>query len=185
MTYQSFFKRMVAACAAAGHPFPDWAACEALEESREAAYSSTTVLTLSDLAGAWGNMFGQKYPSQPPLGFNYAKVQLASWEIVNGLKVLTVGENADWWPAFLDWETSARERIAHLRALPIPHYLAALRAPDGPTFVGLMGGCKDPGDCRYTGKACETWATDPQRAANVAQLYQVWQPDMQGDVRRP
>lgn len=141
MTPDQFFPRAIAAARAAGHLWPDYAACEAAEES---AWGE------SQLARQGNNLFGQKAPADPPAGWDYPTLELPTTEIVGGRRSQCIAR----WPRFPDWPTAFRERMALLRR--VPAYAPALAAPTGESFIRLVS---------------PVWATDPERAMNVLNIY--------------
>lgn len=138
MTPSQFFALAIPAAIAGGHIWPDYAACEAAEESNWGA---------SALAQQANNLLGMKAPEHPPAGWTYPQLDLPTYEIVNGERVAVAHQ---FWPIFPDWATAFKERMALLRRLSA--YAPALAATSGPAFVVEVS---------------KVWATDPQRAANV------------------
>jgi flagellum-specific peptidoglycan hydrolase FlgJ len=144
MTLQeTFLIRARAAAGAAGHVFPEFAACEAALES---AWGQ------SKLAIEANNLFGQKQ-SHPPLGEG---IQLPTKEYAHGAW-LTVPAL---WAKFADWQGCFAARMALLERLSTayPAYAAALAAKEGAEFVTLVS---------------QRWSTDPNRGAKVLQVWQV------------
>lgn len=116
-----FLSKALAAAKAAGHIFPEYAACEAALES---AWGE------SDLARDCNNLFGQKHGSST---LTYPIKQYPTQEFING-KYVTVEAS---WPIFPDWETSFRERMTVLKLLPF-YYTKALAATTGEEFIGRV-----------------------------------------------
>lgn len=141
MTPEEFLPRAVAAARAAGHIFPEHAACEAALES---AWGS------SELAERANNLFGQKQ-AHPPRGRSLA---LPTREFLSGEWVAVEAE----WMLFDDWHASFAERMALLRRLAgeWPHYREALAAKTGDAFVIAVS---------------KSWSTDPERAEKVLSVY--------------
>ncbi len=138
-----FLLKAVAAARAAGHLFPEYAACEAALESGWG---------LSHLAVEANNLFGQKQ-AHPPLP-NTETMALPTREFLHGAWVAVQAN----WVRFPDWASCFRERMALLRALADawPNYAAALRATSGEQFITEVS---------------RTWSTDPQRAGKVLAVY--------------
>jgi flagellum-specific peptidoglycan hydrolase FlgJ len=140
---ESFLRKAAAAARAAGHIFPDYAACEAALESGWGQ---------SHLATEANNLFGQKQAAPPLAGT--ATLSLPTREFLHGAWV-SVAAN---WVRFPDWESCFRERMALLHSLAraYPSYGAALAAASGEQFVTLVS---------------HTWSTDPARAGKVLAVY--------------
>ena len=140
---QEFLRKAYAAAAAAGHIFPQFAACEAALESGWG---------LSKLAVEANNLFGQKQ-AHPPLKGTETLV-LPTREFLHGAWVT---EEANW-VRFEDWSGCFAERIELLRSLrhAFPNYAAALGATTGEQFIAEVS---------------KTWSTDPQRAGKVLSVY--------------
>jgi flagellum-specific peptidoglycan hydrolase FlgJ len=138
-----FLRRAAAAAGAAGHLFPEYAACEAALES---AWGQ------SGLATRANNLFGQKQ-SQPPID-GTGTLPLPTKEFLHGQWV-TVTAN---WVLFKDWSTCfhARMRLLQVASGRYPHYAAALIATSGEQFVREVS---------------QTWSTDPARASKVLSIY--------------
>ncbi len=157
MSPELFFARAVPAALRGGHLWPAYACAEAAEES---AWGE------SKLAKYYNNLFGQKYPENPPPGFAYPRIKLATWEVVNGQRQELVAQQAPYWPVFPGWAVSFSERMALLRRLAgargqdgsllFPGYAAAIRAASGEEFVASVS---------------RDWSTDPRRADNVLAIY--------------
>lgn len=142
-----FLRKAAAAAQAAGHLFPDYAACEAALES---AWGQ------SGLATRANNLFGQKQ-SQPPVD-GTGTLPLPTKEYLHGQWV-TVTAN---WVLFKDWSACfhARMRLLQGASRKYPHYAAALAATTGEQFVREVS---------------LTWSTDPARASKVLSIYAVHQ----------
>jgi flagellum-specific peptidoglycan hydrolase FlgJ len=140
---EDFLRKAAAAASAAGHPFPEYAACEAALES---AWGQ------SGLATRANNLFGQKQ-SQPPLD-GTGTLSLPTKEFLSGNWV-TVNAN---WALFSDWSMCfhARMRLLQAASRKYPHYAAALAATTGEDFVREVS---------------QTWSTDPARASKVLSIY--------------
>jgi flagellum-specific peptidoglycan hydrolase FlgJ len=138
-----FLLKSAAAARAAGHLFPDYAACEAALESGWG---------LSHLATEANNLFGQKQ-AHPPLP-GTETLTLPTREFLHGAWLPTQAA----WVKFPDWESCFRERMALLHSLAAawPNYEAALRATTGEQFVSEVS---------------RTWSTDPARAGKVLAIY--------------
>ena len=138
-----FLRKAAAAARAAGHPFPEYAACEAALES---AWGK------SGLATRANNLFGQKQ-SRPPID-GTDTLPLPTKEFLNGQWVT---ETANW-VLFKDWSTCfhARMRLLQGASRKYPHYAAALVATNGEQFVREVS---------------QTWSTDPARASKVLSIY--------------
>lgn len=142
MTPQEFFARAVPAAVAGGHIFPEYAVCEAAEES---AWGGSQLATIAN------NLFGLKQGSCTE---GYPTIELPTTEWVNGRSVPTRAT----WPRFTSWSHAFAVRMKVLEALApdFPHYAAALAAPDGAHFILEVS---------------KTWSTDPNRAANVLTMH--------------
>lgn len=124
-----------------GHLFPDYAACEVMDET---AWGTSE----SYLKG--NNCFGEKQ-THPPI---YETVTLPTKEFLHG----------EWRPtiaAFISYPTKAdsfRHRMATLQRLApeYPHYKAALVATTGEEFIR---------------EVCQTWSTDPNKATTVLAIH--------------
>lgn len=132
------------AAKAAGHIWPEYAACEAALESRWGA---------SELARLGRNLFGQKQrtPPTPPL---FETVELPTEEIVSGAAVREMAR----WVVFPTIAECFRERMFTLRTLRIFYsdYARALAATTGEEYVIAVS---------------RKWSTDPQRAEKVLEIY--------------
>lgn len=126
---------------AAGHIFPDYAACETALES---AWGQ------SKLAKLGANLFGTKQHSHP----EYQTLNLPTKEFLDGKWTVI---RATWvlYPSEME---SFKDRMYTLRRLSpaYPHYAAALAAKDGTTFVDQVS---------------ISWSTDPLRAKKVLEIY--------------
>ena len=138
-----FLVRAAAAARAAGHLYPDFAACEAALESGWGH---------SRLAVEANNLFGQKQ-AHPPLP-GTESLSLPTREFLHGAWV-PVQAN---WVKFADWESCFRERMSLLRSLARawPNYRCALAAESGEQFITEVS---------------HTWSTDPARACKVLSVY--------------
>lgn len=138
-----FLQRAASAAQAAGHVFPEYAACEAALES---AWGQ------SKLALQANNLFGQKQ-SHPPLA-GVGTLLLPTREFLRGTWVTV---NAAW-VSFPDWSAcfDARMQLLHAASVRYPHYAAALAAATGEAFVREVS---------------QTWSTDPARADKVLSIY--------------
>ncbi len=143
MVHDDFLRRAEAAARAAGHLFPEYAACEAALESGWG---------MSGLAAQANNLFGQKQSHPPRAGCK--TLTLPTREFLHGSWV-TVQAN---WVCFPDWAACFAARMEILKALAASHpaYKAALAADSGAAFVTEVS---------------QTWSTDPQRAGKVLSLF--------------
>lgn len=125
----------------AGHPFPEYAACEAALES---------AWGLSSLAIKGNNLFGRKQ-STPPI---YKTLDLPTKEILHGDEITVLAH----WVSYPTRADCFFDRVQVLKRLAIthPHYAAALMATDGTTFIREVS---------------QTWSTDPHRADKVLAIY--------------
>ncbi len=141
MTPQEFLPKAAAAARAAGHIYPEYAACEAALESAWGA---------SALALQANNLFGQKQ-CHPPRG---ASLSLPTREYLHGAWTTVQAQ----WIVFSDWQDCFAHRMTLLRSLEngYPHYRAALAAGSGEQFVSQVS---------------KSWSTDPARAAKVLAIY--------------
>ncbi len=137
MKPEEFLSKAVDAARAAGHIFPEYAACEAALES---AWGQ------SKLAVEANNLFGQKQ-SHPARG---ASLTLPTREFLHGAWVFVEAQ----WVMFTDWRDAFHHRMALLRSLEngCPDYKAALAAATGEEFVRCVS---------------RSWSTDPGRAGKV------------------
>jgi flagellum-specific peptidoglycan hydrolase FlgJ len=138
-----FLRQAAKAAQAAGHLFPEYAACEAALES---AWGQ------SKLALQANNLFGQKQ-SQPPLA-GVGTLLLPTREFLQGNWVTV---NAAW-VKYPDWSAcfNARMQLLRVASGKYPHYAAALVAATGEDFVREVS---------------QTWSTDPARADKVLSIY--------------
>jgi flagellum-specific peptidoglycan hydrolase FlgJ len=139
----SFLRQARAAARAAGHIFPDYAACEAALES---------TWGQSRLAREANNLFGQKQSADAPSGF--ATLSLSTQEFLHGRWVTVIAH----WACFADQAASFRARMALLRRLEhsYPAYARALAATTGEAFIEEVS---------------RAWSTDPQRAQKVLAIH--------------
>jgi flagellum-specific peptidoglycan hydrolase FlgJ len=140
---ESFLRRAADAARAAGHLFPEHAACEAALESGWGQ---------SHLATQANNLFGQKQ-AHPPLS-GTETLSLPTREYLHGAWVSVQAS----WVQFQDWDSCFRERMALLRSLAngYSNYREALAATTGEQFVTLVS---------------RSWSTDPARAGKVLAVY--------------
>lgn len=138
---KDFLYRAFQAAKAAGHIFPEMAACEAALES---GYGH------SQLATQDRNLFGMKQHLHPIYGTHV----LPTREFLSD-KWVTVNAN---WIVYPDWEMCFADRMATLRRLApsFPHYAAALAAGSATTYVNEVS---------------RSWSTDPERANKVLAIY--------------
>jgi flagellum-specific peptidoglycan hydrolase FlgJ len=139
----SFLRQASAAARAAGHIFPDYAACEAALES---------TWGQSRLAREANNLFGQKQS-----GAALSETQtlsLPTQEFLHGRWVTVTAH----WVRFTDQAACFRARMALLARLQhsYPAYGRALVAASGEVFVEEVS---------------RAWSTDPQRAAKVLAIH--------------
>lgn len=139
--HEQFWTNARDAARAAGHIWPEMAACEAALES---AWGS------SELARADNNLFGTKQHAHPVFGTH--NLPTREW-LHNGWVVV----NAEWvkYPTLAD---CFADRMATLKRLApsFPHYAAALAATSGTQFVIEVS---------------KSWSTDPKRADKVLAIY--------------
>lgn len=153
-----FIKRAAVAAEQADHLFPVMAACEAALESR---YGT------SDLAIKDKNLFGCKQHKHPIYGTHV----LPTKEFVgvandhDGTPDGWIVVNAEW-ITYPTWRECFQDRMATLQRLSpvLPHYKAALEAPDPTT---------------YCLEVSASWASDPKRGDKVLAIYAEYfkQPD--------
>jgi len=143
MTKAEFLAKTCAAARAAGHVWPEYAACEAALESAWGA---------SKLAVEGNNFFGQKQAHPPVAGTE--TLELDTREFLHGAWVTVTAR----WVKFADWHGSFAERMRVLRGLSAayPHYAAALAAKTGEEFVREVS---------------KSWSTDPARAEKVLAVW--------------
>lgn len=152
--HEEFFATCLNAARAAGHLYPEMAACEAALES---AWGS------SQLARSANNLFGMKQHQHPIFG----TLSLPTREFigVDKERQMTVqdGKLDGWiatsadWVKYPDFVSCFRDRMATLQRLApkFPHYAAALSAKTGEEFVREVS---------------QTWSTDPHRADKVLMI---------------
>ncbi len=138
-----FLMKAAEAARAAGHLFPEYAACEAALESGWG---------MSHLAVEANNLFGQKQ-AHPPLA-GTETIALPTREYLHGAWIRVQAN----WVKFADWSACFRERMALLHSISAayPNYKAALQAPSGEQFITEVS---------------KTWSTDPSRAGKVLAVY--------------
>ena len=143
MIHEEFLKQACAAARAAGHVYPEYAACEAALESGWG---------MSGLAIKANNLFGQKQ-SHPQLPGS-STLTMPTREFLHGAWV-TVQAN---WVHFPDWQACFSARMELLRSLcqSHPDYMAALSSTTGGAFITNVS---------------RTWSTDPERAGKVLSVY--------------
>ena len=143
----SFLRQAAAAAHAAGHIFPDYAACEAALESNWGQ---------SRLAREANNLFGQKaFPPEQGMGEpGTGTLALPTQEYLHGRWVTVIAH----WARFADQAACFRARLAMLRHMEhgYPAYASALAATTGEIFVEQVS---------------RAWSTDPQRAQKVLAIY--------------
>ena len=136
-----------AAARAAGHIFPEYAACEAALESNWGQ---------SRLAREASNLFGQKASVQEQgLGEQgTGTLTLPTQEFLHGHWVTVIAH----WARFSDQTACFRARMELLRRLEhgYPAYARALAAATGEIFVQEVS---------------RAWSTDPERAAKVLAIH--------------
>ncbi len=139
---RQFLDRAMAEAIKANHPFPRMAACEAALESGWGA---------SSLARNDNNLFGMKQHVHP-CGDT---VNLPTREFLGGEWKQCIAS----WAKYPDWRGCFCDRLATLERLApkLPHYAAALKAPDAQTYITEVS---------------KTWSTDPDRAKKVLSIYQ-------------
>lgn len=137
-----FLDRAAAEARRVNHPFPEMAACEAALES---SYGK------SGLARDDNNLFGMKQHAHPV----FLTVSLPTREFLSN-EWKTVSAN---WVKYPDWGSCFSDRLATLQRLSsvIPHYKAAIEAPDAETFVRQVS---------------LSWSTDPHRADKIVAIFQ-------------
>jgi flagellum-specific peptidoglycan hydrolase FlgJ len=139
----TFLRQASAAARAAGHIFPEYAACEAALES---------TWGRSRLAREANNFFGQKESAQSIEGAG--TLALPTQEFLNGRWVTVIAR----WARFADPAACFRARMALLRRLEhsYPAYARALAANHGELFIEEVS---------------RVWSTDPQRGAKVLSIH--------------
>jgi flagellum-specific peptidoglycan hydrolase FlgJ len=145
--HDSFLRQAAVAARAAGHIFPEYAACEAALESNWGQ---------SRLAREANNLFGQKASVQEQgLGEQgTGTLTLPTQEFLHGHWVTVIAH----WARFSDQTACFRARMELLRRLEHGHpaYARALAAATGEVFVQEVS---------------RTWSTDPERAAKVLAIH--------------
>jgi flagellum-specific peptidoglycan hydrolase FlgJ len=138
----SFLRQASAAARAAGHIFPDYAACEAALES---------TWGQSRLAREANNLFGQKQSADIA---GAATLALPTQEFLRGQWVTVTAH----WARFSDQAACFRARMVLLRRLEhsYPAYARALAATTGEVFIEEVS---------------RAWSTDPERAAKVLAIH--------------
>ena len=146
----TFLRQASAAARAAGHIFPDYAACEAALES---------TWGQSRLAREANNLFGQKQSIQTQSpdatdGVLLPALLMPTHEFLHGRWVTITAQ----WARFADQAACFRARMALLHRLSTsyPGYARALAATTGEEFVEQVS---------------RAWSTDPQRAAKVLAIH--------------
>ena len=139
----TFLRQASAAALAAGHIFPDYAACEAALES---------TWGQSRLAREAHNLFGQKQSGEDIQGSG--TLALPTQEFLGGRWVTVTAH----WARFVDQAACFRARMALLRRLQhnYPAYARALTAANGEIFIEEVS---------------RAWSTDPERAAKVLAIH--------------
>jgi flagellum-specific peptidoglycan hydrolase FlgJ len=139
----NFLRQASAAARAAGHIFPDYAACEAALES---------TWGQSRLAREANNLFGQKQSAEPHP--DIASIDMPTQEFLHGQWVTVTAH----WTRFADQAACFGARMALLRRLEhsYPAYARALAAATGEVFIEEVS---------------RAWSTDPQRAAKVLAIH--------------
>jgi flagellum-specific peptidoglycan hydrolase FlgJ len=140
---EEFLLRAADAARAAGHIWPEYAACEAALESAWGA---------SELALKANNLFGQKqfHPPYPGTG----TISLPTREFLHGAWVRINAE----WMSFPGWQACFRARMEVLERLAHEYtaYAHALGAKNGETFIREVSA---------------VWSTGPRRAEEVLAIY--------------
>lgn len=141
---KEFLARATAEATKASHPFPPMAAAEAALESN---YGN------SELAREANNLFGMKEHKHP--NPNFGVLNLPTREFINSQWIQTTAA----WVKYPDWASCFADRLATLERLSsaLPHYKAALEAPDAESYVKQVS---------------QTWSTDPERARKVISIFQ-------------
>lgn len=139
----SFLRQASAAATAAGHIFPEYAACEAALES---------TWGQSRLAREANNLFGQKQSATALPGSG--TLELPTQEFLRGRWVTVAAK----WVRFADQTACFRARMTLLRRLEHSYaaYGRALAATSGEVFVEEVS---------------RAWSTDPQRAQKVLAIH--------------
>ncbi len=146
---RGFLDRATAEAIRANHPFARMAAAEAALESNYG---------ISQLAREGNNLFGMKQHNHPTFG----TLNLPTREFEDGKWIQVPGVD---WVKYPDWRACFADRLSTLERLSnlIPHYAAALRAPDAQTYVTEVS---------------KSWSTDPARGAKVLSIYQEYQKEL-------
>jgi flagellum-specific peptidoglycan hydrolase FlgJ len=141
----TFLRQASAAARAAGHIFPEYAACEAALES---------TWGQSRLAREANNLFGQKHSAEPANGVLVPALLMPTQEFLRGRWVTVTAQ----WARFADQAACFRARMALLHRLSAsyPAYGRALAATTGEVFIEDVS---------------RVWSTDPQRAAKVLAIH--------------
>jgi hypothetical protein len=141
---EDFLRAACDSAGAAGHIFPEYAACEAALESNWGQ---------SALARRAFNLFGQKASGAAP---PESVLLLPTQEFLEGRWVTVMAR----WARFPDFAACFGARMALLRRLQsrYPAYRRALAAVNGEVFVTEVS---------------RGWSTDPQRAAKVLALHRL------------
>ena len=142
----TFLRQASAAARAAGHIFPEYAACEAALES---------TWGQSRLAREANNLFGQKHSVLSSAASTITgTLELPTHEFLHGRWVTVTAQ----WARFADETACFRARMALLFQLEhsYPGYARALAATTGEAFVEEVS---------------RVWSTDPQRAAKVLAIH--------------
>lgn len=139
----TFLRQASAAAHAAGHIFPDYAACEAALES---------TWGQSRLAREANNLFGQKQSADDAKSIG--TISMPTQEFLHGRWVTVTAH----WARFADHAACFRARMALLRRLEqsYPAYARALAANTGEAFIEEVS---------------RAWSTDPQRAQKVLAIH--------------
>jgi flagellum-specific peptidoglycan hydrolase FlgJ len=142
----SFLRQAAAAAHAAGHIFPEYAACEAALES---------TWGQSRLARQANNLFGQKQSAVAESeggnpGVTPGVLVMPTQEFLHGRWVTVMAR----WARYPDHAACFRARMALLHRLEpsYPAYARALAATTGEAFIEAVS---------------RAWSTDPQRGAKV------------------
>jgi flagellum-specific peptidoglycan hydrolase FlgJ len=139
-----FLQKSSQAAERAGHPFPQYAACEAALESG----FGTSGLYHNGL-----NPFGMKAHAHPV----YGTLSIPTNEFFHN-EWVTVDAN---WVKYPDLDSAFRDRLATLERLrhTYANYDIALNAKTGADFVNAVS---------------KTWSTDPRRADKVLAIFREW-----------
>ena len=142
----SFLRQAAVAARAAGHIFPEYAACEAALES---------TWGQSRLARQANNLFGQKQSAEAESEIDAPGVLvMPTQEFLHGRWVTVMAR----WARYPDHAACFRARMALLQRLQhsYPAYARALVATTGEAFIEEVS---------------RAWSTDPQRAAKVLAIH--------------